>query len=54
MKWLQKCMVCNYKAEYKGKKEDENIIRASCLPCGHQGLFTLEKIKEVKNDFRNY
>ena len=45
MKWLQKCLVCNYKAEYEGKPEDEDIIRASCLACGHQGLFTLEEIK---------
>ena len=46
IKLLQKCLICNYQCEYKCKKEDEDIIRASCLPCGHQGLFTLEEIKK--------
>jgi len=53
MKWLQKCLVCEYKAEIEGKSEDETTIRACCLPCGHQGLFILEEIKETKNDSRN-
>ena len=45
-KWLQKCLVCDWKCEYESdKKEDEDIIRAACLPCGHQGFFTLEEIK---------
>ena len=46
MKWLRKCLVCSCEEIYEGKPEDEDIIRASCLPCGHQGLFTLEVIKE--------
>ena len=41
-KWLQECTICAFKREYESdKKEDESIIRASCLPCGHQGLFKL-------------
>jgi len=48
MKWLQKCMICNFKGKYEGSPEYETIIRATCLPCGHQGLFTLEIIKEDK------
>ena len=47
MKWIQKCQVCNFKGEYESDNpEDEDIIRATCLPCGHQGLFTLEKMEE--------
>lgn len=46
-KMIQKCMVCNYKCIWKVKSpKDESIIRASCLPCGHQGLFTLEECNE--------
>ena len=48
MKWLQKCLICNYKCKFEGKPEDEEIIRAACLPCGHQGMFTLEEIEEAK------
>lgn len=44
MKWILKCLVCDYKAKIEGKPEDENIINATCLPCGHQGAFTLEEI----------
>ena len=44
-KMLQECMVCEYKAIYEIKtQEDEDIVRAACLPCGHQGLFTLTEI----------
>ena len=47
MKWIQKCLICKYKAELESDdKNAENIIRATCLPCGHQGMFTLERIKE--------
>lgn len=48
MKWIQKCMVCNYKAEIEGKRKDEDTIRATSLACGHQGLFTLKVINEEK------
>lgn len=49
-KLLQECMICGYKCLYEIKSsDDENIIRATCLPCGHQGLFKLKKIK-VKNE----
>jgi hypothetical protein len=38
--------VCEYKCKWASdKKEDEDIIRAACLECGHQGLFALEEIK---------
>jgi hypothetical protein len=50
-RWLQKCMICNCEYKYESDKEvDEDRIRASCLPCGHQGLFTL---KSIKNDNQN-
>ena len=43
---IQKCMVCGYKAIWKVvTKEEEDRIRASCLACGHQGMFTLEEEK---------
>jgi hypothetical protein len=49
MIWLQECLVCNYKESYGSNPEKESIIRASCLPCGHQGAFTLKEItKEQK------
>jgi len=39
---LQKCLICNYTCAYEVlSKEDEDTIRASCLSCGHQGMFTL-------------
>ena len=41
---LQECLICNYKCIWKPKnKEEEDTIRASCLPCGHQGAFTLKE-----------
>ena len=40
-------MVCNYK-DYWKDEVDESILRAGALPCGHQGLFTLEKVQEKK------
>jgi len=43
---VQKCMICGEKTYWKVvTKKDEDKIRASCLPCGHQGLFTLEEEK---------
>jgi hypothetical protein len=48
MIWLQECMICEYKGIYEGKPEDENTIRATCLPCGHQGAFTLKEITETE------
>ena len=43
---IQKCMICDYKAIWKVvTKKDEDRIRASCLACGHQGMFTLEEEK---------
>lgn len=38
----RKCIVCNYK-DYWEDDVDESKLRASCLPCGHQGLFELKK-----------
>ncbi len=50
-KWLQECLVCNYKAEVSSeKREDEDIIRAACLPCGHQGLFKLKLLSNKENN----
>jgi len=41
--WKCTCIVCNCTWTYPIKtKEDE--IRASCSPCGHQGLFKVERI----------
>ena len=54
MRWLQECLSCDFKAIIESEKKDaEDTIRSSCLPCGHQGLFTLKrtklkKIKELK------
>ena len=45
--YIQECMVCGYKCLwYPKSKEEVDIIRAACLPCGHQGLFTLEETDE--------
>jgi len=56
MNYIQDCLICQGKWRYTfnnniSKEELEDklfIIRASCLPCGHQGLFTLTKEEEVK------
>ena len=53
MKWLQECLVCNYKCEYEGKPEDEDTIRASCLACGHYGLFTLKETTPTGKEERD-
>lgn len=58
MNYIQECGVCKSKWRYsfdeditKEDLEDKlNIIRASCLPCGHQGMFTLVKEEEIKDD----
>ena len=39
------CLVCNYKWVYESNV-NESIIRATCAPCGHQGLFRVERKKE--------
>lgn len=47
MKYKQKCAVCGYETIWFPKNEEElDIIKASCLPCGHQGCFILEEIKD--------
>ncbi len=64
MNYIQKCMVCKGKWRYSfeediSKEELEkkilSLIRASCSPCGHQGLFTLEeeKCQEQKAQVEN-
>ena len=55
MNYIQECMVCKGKWRYTFDKSDPaevikeklSLIRASCSPCGHQGLFNLLE-KEVK------
>jgi len=39
---IRKCLVCGFVDSFDDDS-DEDIIRASCLPCGHQGLFELTK-----------
>lgn len=39
------CLVCGYKWSYPDNM-DEDIIRASCAPCGHQGVFLVERIEK--------
>jgi hypothetical protein len=44
------CLVCGYQW-YWEDDTDEDIIRASCAPCGHQGLFKVDnQRKEYYND----
>ena len=44
---LQKCYICDYQCLYKVKnKKEESLIRASCLPCGHQGMFSLKEVND--------
>ena len=47
--WLQECLICHSKILWENG--DEDIIRATCLPCGHQGLFNLKELskKECAN-----
>lgn len=37
-----RCLVCKSEWEYKDGI-DEDMIRASCSPCGHQGMFEIIK-----------
>ncbi len=50
------CMVCNAKWSYEAKddfkgddKDMEDLARATCSPCGHQGLFEVEVKKGIEN-----
>lgn len=36
------CWVCGSKWCYEDDA-DEDLIRATCAPCGHQGMFNVEK-----------
>ena len=42
------CFVCGKKWGYPDDI-DENLIRASCSPCGHQGCFDVKTTKD-KNE----
>jgi len=45
--WIQECLVCGAKTEWLIRtKKQEDIVRASCLDCGHQGLFTLKSFEK--------
>jgi hypothetical protein len=45
-KYLQKCLVCGYKCVFTFKNDKEfQMVSASTLGCGHQGLFTLTKME---------
>jgi len=47
MRWICECGVCNATWSYP-IETDESIVRASCSPCGHQGLFGVIKEGEIK------
>jgi hypothetical protein len=42
VQFVKKCMVCKAREEYVAELSKEDVIRASALGCGHQGLFELE------------
>lgn len=47
-----RCSICDYEWGYDDDT-NESLIRASCAPCGHQGMFKLRKTenkKENKNE----
>jgi len=44
-KFICTCLICKAVWAYPANT-DEDIIRASCSPCGHQGCFTCEKVEE--------
>jgi hypothetical protein len=46
--YLKECMICNWKDVYINGNED--VIRASCLGCGHQGMFDVVKFVECLTD----
>lgn len=39
-----KCLVCEYEWQYPDGT-DIDIVRATCSPCGHQGLFEVREVK---------
>lgn len=42
------CLVCESKWSYPDSI-DVGLIRASCAPCGHQGMFkVMEKVEDKK------
>lgn len=43
VKLITTCMVCGKRVVWRGENINEEVIRASCQPCGHQGTFTVEK-----------
>lgn len=39
------CMICQHTWYFQGVPESR--VRASCSPCGHQGLFDVEEVDEM-------
>jgi len=40
--WKCKCSICDCRWAYDITVE-EDIVRATCAPCGHQGLFEVNR-----------
>ena len=43
------CDICGHRWEFP-KETTESIVRATCAPCGHQGLFTVYTELKEKGD----